>query len=142
VGEEVYLKLQPYVQTSVASRAHHKLTFRYFGPFTITSKIGEVAYKLDLPDNSLIHSVFHVSQLKKAVSPSVQVSTDLPHPSMDKFRTPVPILQRRPNQCGGELLSEVLIQWSSWLSSIATWEDETEIKKLFLRCTGLGASWF
>jgi hypothetical protein len=33
VGDLVYLKLQPYVQTSLAPRSHHKLAFRFFGPF-------------------------------------------------------------------------------------------------------------
>lgn len=32
VGDLVYVKLQPYVQTSVATRANHKLSFKYFGP--------------------------------------------------------------------------------------------------------------
>lgn len=30
VGDQVYLKLQPYVQMSVAHRSCHKLSFRYF----------------------------------------------------------------------------------------------------------------
>lgn len=61
VGDSVYLKLQPYVQTSVATRANHKLSFRYFGPYQVIAKVGSVAYKLLLPDNTTIHSVFHVS---------------------------------------------------------------------------------
>lgn len=36
VGDSVYLKLQPYVQSSVAPRSSNKLSFHYFGPFTIT----------------------------------------------------------------------------------------------------------
>lgn len=30
VGDFVWLKLQPYVQSSVAAKANHKLSFRYF----------------------------------------------------------------------------------------------------------------
>jgi hypothetical protein len=30
VGEFVYLKLQPYIQFSIAPRANHKLQFKYF----------------------------------------------------------------------------------------------------------------
>jgi hypothetical protein len=46
VSTWVYVKLQPYVQTSVANRANQKLSFRFFGPYLITKKIGTVAYKL------------------------------------------------------------------------------------------------
>jgi len=40
VGVHVYLKLQPYVQSYVALRSSNKLSFRYFGPYKILSKIG------------------------------------------------------------------------------------------------------
>jgi hypothetical protein len=46
VGDAVYLKLQSYVQSFVAHRANHKLSFKFFGPFTIQEHIGKVAYKL------------------------------------------------------------------------------------------------
>jgi hypothetical protein len=39
VGQQVFLKLQPYCQTSVAARPYPKLAFRFFGPFEITRKI-------------------------------------------------------------------------------------------------------
>lgn len=57
VGNSVYLKLQPYIQTSVASRACHKLAFRFFGPFKIIGRVNEVAYKLQLPPQAQVHPV-------------------------------------------------------------------------------------
>jgi hypothetical protein len=67
VGESVYLKLQPYVQSSVATRSNNKLTFRFFGPYKILERVGAVAYELQLPPNSTVHPVFHVSQLVKVI---------------------------------------------------------------------------
>lgn len=43
VGTEVFLRLQPYLQSSVAKRANHKLPFKFFGPFKIVERIGQVA---------------------------------------------------------------------------------------------------
>ena len=38
-------------------------------PFRITAHVGRVAYRLDLPDKlSLLHNIFHVSQLQKCVA--------------------------------------------------------------------------
>nr|GFB98624.1 putative reverse transcriptase domain-containing protein [Tanacetum cinerariifolium] len=43
-----------------------KLNPRYVGPFKVLEMIGDVAYKLDLPEElSRVRNTFHVSNLKK-----------------------------------------------------------------------------
>jgi hypothetical protein len=67
VGTCDYVKLQPYVQPSVAARSNQKLAYWFFGPYLITEKIGSVAYKLQLPPSPTVHPIFHFSQLKGVV---------------------------------------------------------------------------
>lgn len=55
VGDWVYLRLQPYKQSSMDHRKLGKLAPRYYGPFQVIQKIEDVSYKLDLPPGSLIH---------------------------------------------------------------------------------------
>lgn len=111
VGDMVYLRLQPYIQTSVATRANHKLAYKYFRPFEVLQHIGTIAYKLKLPATASVHPVFHVSQLKQSVKSSCPVSVSLP--TMDAYvRYPVQVLQRHSILCGGHPVAQVLIKWS------------------------------
>ncbi|TYK28159.1 uncharacterized protein E5676_scaffold289G00730 [Cucumis melo var. makuwa] len=48
----------------VGSKICEKLAPKYYGPYKIIEEIGEVAYRLELPVEAVIHNIFHISQLK------------------------------------------------------------------------------
>ena len=58
------MKLQPYRPQMVVRRSNEKMSPKYFGPYCIIDKIGEVAYKLRFPEATKVHSVFHVHYKK------------------------------------------------------------------------------
>ena len=130
VGDKVFLKLQPYAQSSVVRRATHKLAFKYLGPYVVLQKIGSVAYRLELPDTSRIHPVFLVSQLKPCVPPLHKVHTELPSPDT-KLQFPVQVLQKRTIKRGAASVDQVHVRWSESPEELATWEDYEHLKQQF-----------
>ncbi|XP_066392348.1 uncharacterized protein [Miscanthus floridulus] len=130
VGDSVFLRLQPYVQSPLAPRSHHKLCFNYFGPFKIVAKVSAVAYKLALPPTSTIHPVFHVSLLKPAPPSTPAVAAQLPDPD-DMLQVPERILQTRLHQRGNHAVQQMRIKWSGLDDDLATWEDADAIQQRF-----------
>ena len=56
-----------------------KLRPRYIGPYEIISRVGTVAYRLDLPPElSKVHNVFHISMLRKYIQDPSHVLKDHP----------------------------------------------------------------
>jgi hypothetical protein len=137
VGDMVFLKLQPYIQTSVAARANQKLAFKFFGPFRVLERVGAVAYRLQLHESSAVHPVFHVSQLKSASPTGHQVSPSLPDIT-DAYQIPERVLQRRMLPGGSVPSTEVLIKWSSLPEELATWENLADLKRRFPDAPALG----
>ncbi|KAL4569364.1 hypothetical protein LXL04_025000 [Taraxacum kok-saghyz] len=120
VGEFMYLRLRNYRQHSVEARANQKLSKRFYGPYKILERIGPVAYRLQLPDHSRVHPVFHVSLLKH--SNSQEVANDFPTSWLSDLPQTEPypdtILQQRhptPNS------TQVLVKWLHTDDSDATW---------------------
>jgi hypothetical protein len=141
VGNYVYMKLQPYVQSSVALRSSNKLCSRYFGPYMIIAKIGSTAYTLQLPAESRIHPTFHVSQLKKAVPPTHSVCSELPILS-DSLQVPLEILDHRLHFHRDKTQPQVLVRWSRTPLELSTWEDEDALRQQFPRAPTWGQAVF
>ncbi|GAA5895480.1 hypothetical protein JCM6882_006265 [Rhodosporidiobolus microsporus] len=58
-GDKVWLSTRNIVST----RQSKKLDHHYIGPFPVVSRVGDLAYKLDLPATLRIHPVFHIGLL-------------------------------------------------------------------------------
>lgn len=114
VGDSVLLKLEHYVQSSVVSRPFPKLAYKFLGPFKVLEKLGSVAYKLELPEDSLIHLVFHVSELKPFTPDHTPVFQELPKLVDLSAREvePEQVLDRRLVKKGNHAVPQVLIKWT------------------------------
>nr|GFC44378.1 putative reverse transcriptase domain-containing protein [Tanacetum cinerariifolium] len=65
VRDKVMLKVSPW-KGVVCFGKRGKLNPKDVGPFKVLERVGDVAYKLDLPEElSRVHNTFHVSNLKK-----------------------------------------------------------------------------
>ena len=74
----MFLHLQPYKKTSLKVKGRQNFSPKFYGPYQSIQSIGEVAYKLALPEQSKIHPIFHVSCLKKVVGQNCHIQMTLP----------------------------------------------------------------
>nr|GEV54969.1 putative reverse transcriptase domain-containing protein [Tanacetum cinerariifolium] len=67
VGDRVMLKVSPW-KGVVRFGKWGKLNPRYIRPFKVLSKVGDVGYRLELPQQlSRLHNMFHMSNMKKCL---------------------------------------------------------------------------
>ncbi|KAI5387964.1 hypothetical protein KIW84_073887 [Lathyrus oleraceus] len=121
VGDMVFLKIQPYKLKKLAKRLNQKLSPRFYGPYEVIQKIGAVAYKLKLPEDTRVHPVFHVSLLKKAVKLNVEPQP-LPACMKEDWHlepTPERVVETRRTEQG---VLEVLIKWKNLPEFENSWE--------------------
>jgi len=123
-GQLVFLKIRPYRQRSLATRANKKLVARYYGPYTVEKRIGQVAYRLKLPAGCLLHPVVHVSQLRDAKG-ATRATLELPQQvtkELEMVVEPEAVLGICPGTGKHHRDLEMLIQWKGLPPLEATWE--------------------
>jgi len=103
----------------------HKLKQKFYDPFEVLDKIGAVTYHLNLPTGSLIHPVFHVSQLKRCRGGLTEPVLSVPIVSPGgRIRVePLCILDRRVVKKNKNAKMEVLMKWSNLEDEEVTWEE-------------------
>ena len=130
-GDQVFLRLQPYKQTSLKDKGCQKLSPKFYGPYQVLQHIGEVAYKLALPPTAKIHPVFHVSCLKKVIGNNCRIQTSLPELDEEGsiWLQPEQVLDTQVKQLRGRMIKEVLVKWKDTSPEDATWEPATILQQ-------------
>jgi hypothetical protein len=126
VGDLVFLRLQPYRQSSMKKSGAENLKPRFYGPYRIMRRVGEVSYELEFPEGRKIHNVFHVSCLKKAVGLFVNTSEEIPLLDEEGQLELVSeeVLEFRERKIRSMVIRECLIRWKGLPVEDTTWERE------------------
>ena len=137
VGDRAYLSVSP-LQGVKRFGVKGKLAPRFVWLYRVLERMGEVAYKLELPDAlSGVHDVFHVSQLKKCHAPmadiplrdtmpleAIQLDSDLTYEEK-----PAKILKFASRVTRSKVIMFCKVQWSHHTEDEATWEREEDLLK-------------
>jgi hypothetical protein len=110
-----------------------KLPPRFSGPYPVISRVGPIAYRLELPESmSDIDNVFHVSQLRKCLqvpenhieAETIQIQKDLQY-----WEMPVKILDSAVRRTRNSEVRLCKVQWSREGEEEATWESEDSLRR-------------
>jgi hypothetical protein len=128
VGQWVWLRLISRPLASLEVQGRGKLGPKYFGPFMVLERIGEVAYKLQLPAGAKIHDVFHVGLLKAYRGEAPMGPGSLPPVRHGRVGLePSKVIKSR--MARGRL--ELLVCWTGQAAAEATWVPAEEFCTLY-----------
>ena len=126
-GQKVMLSTE---HIRLKSPGTQKLLPRFIGPFAVVQRIGENAYKLQLPARLRIHDVFHVSLLKPYKSDGTYQPPTEPLFFDDEGQPwfeVESVLQHRELRRGKRSVTQYLIKWKGYGHEHNTWEPERNL---------------
>jgi hypothetical protein len=127
VGDHSYLLVSP-MKGVHRFDIKGKLAPRYIGPYSIIDKHSPMMYQVELPTRlSGVHSVFHVSQLKKCLKPptDVVIEDTIPlEPDLMYKAHPIKVLDQQDRVTCNKTTRFSKIQWNDHSEDEATWEHE------------------
>ena len=101
---------------------------KYAGPCQVIARVGEVAYRLRLPEGTRIHDVFHVGVLKPFRGPPPSTTPALPplHQGRRQFQ-PDQVLRAQLRRG----VWHVLVKWAGLTQADASWEPLEDFRAEF-----------
>ena len=132
-GQWVYVRLRPFRQRSMHITMNPKLSKRYFGPFQIIARVGQVAYHLRLPAAARIHPVFHCSLLRPHHGPLPPSPDNWPLQVIDHKPVPQPLsfLATKTDHSTSPPTRYVLTQWLGQPPEDTSWEPWQELRNTY-----------
>ncbi|GJS24588.1 putative reverse transcriptase domain-containing protein [Tanacetum coccineum] len=134
VGDKVMLKVSPW-KGVVRFGKRGELNPRYVGPFKVLERVGDVSYKLELPEElSRVHNTFYVSNLKKCyVDEPLVVPLDGLHfdDKLQFVEEPVEIMDREVKRMKRSRIPIIKVRWNSRRGPEFTWEREDQFRKKY-----------
>ncbi|GJW68401.1 putative reverse transcriptase domain-containing protein [Tanacetum coccineum] len=133
VGDKVMLKVR--LKRGVHFANEEILNPRFVGPFKVIKRVGDVAYKLELPEElSRVHNTFHVSNLKKChADEPLAVPLDGLHfdDKLQFVEEPIEITDREVKRLKRSRIPLVKVRWNSKRGPEFTWEREDQFRKKY-----------
>ncbi len=125
IGQQVLL-------STVNINKHHqkrKLYPKFIGPFSITKRVNDVAYALELPDCMSIHNVFHVSLLKPYIQGKTPDPPPVPITVNGELEYEVDyIIDHRVKTTKRHSRTEYYVKWTGYSAEHCSWEPEEHLQ--------------
>jgi hypothetical protein len=123
-GDDVWLEAK-----NLAVKGMRKLLPKQYGPFKVLKCIGQVAYRLKLPDSMKIHDVFHIDLLTPyRETTSYGPNYIRPPPVMEDNEEEYKVENIRDAQRHGRGRKlQYLIHWNGYPAADDLWVDHSDL---------------
>jgi hypothetical protein len=128
VGAKVLLRT---TNLKFKAEVARKLMPKWVGPFKVLERVGELAYRLELPSTLRVHNVFHVELLKGFLDSDRHQPPPLPVEVDGEIEYEVEAVTHHRYVRRGKRppASEYLVKWAGYGAEFNSWEPEAHVEE-------------